>query len=471
MHSARKNVAYNTAYQILTLIIPFITAPYLSRAIGVSGVGTYSYTYSIVYYFMLVCLLGLNNYGNRKIAQVRDNSDRLKQAFWSIYAMQLITGILALIVYIVFAFFISEYQQMSLLLMPFLFSSILDINWFFFGIENFKTVITRNTIVKVLSLVLIFMFVKTPDDLWKYALIMSVSTLISQVIMWPLLFKKVSFYLPRIKGIKEHIKPNLMLFIPVVAVSVYKIMDKVMLGMMSGVTEVGYYENAEKVVHIPVVVIAALGTAMLPRMSNVLAKGRRDVGLVYIKKSMRFLLFLSFPMMFGLMAISHSFVPLYFGDEFLKTSDLIILLSITLPFLSFANVIRTQFLIPTERDTVYIKSVLLGAIINFIVNMNLIPDYSAVGACIGTIVAEFAVMLYQTIAVNKLLPIVTFLGYAMEYLLKSVAMFLILTLIGGFNMSVPAKIAIQVISGIGIYTVFNYKYLMTVARIKIKSLR
>lgn len=238
-NSAKRNFIYNLIYQILILIIPLITAPYLSRVIGAEGVGIYSYTYSIVYYFMLLCLLGVNNYGNRSIAKVRDDKEKLSKTFWSIYFFQLLMGIVMLIMYFVYIFiFENKYKNIAIIQSLFIISAMLDISWFYFGLEEFKMTITRSTLIKIGNIILIFLFVKSSEDLWKYTLIMSGMTVLSQVLLWGFIKKRIHFVKINKEDILKHIKPNLILFIPVLAVSLYKIMDKIMLGKMTNVTEV-----------------------------------------------------------------------------------------------------------------------------------------------------------------------------------------------------------------------------------------
>lgn len=466
-NSTKKNFIYNLIYQILILIIPLITAPYLSRVVGVSGVGTYSYTYSIVYYFMLLTLLGINNYGNRTIAKVRDNKEKRSKEFWSMYILQLVMGTIMLILYLGYVLiFDVKYKQIALIQSLFIFSSILDINWFFFGLEEFKTTITRNTFVKIATVILIFLIVKNKDDLWKYTLIMSSMTVLSQVILWYALKNKVGFVKIQKKDIIKHIKPNLILFIPVIAISLYKMLDKVMLGSMTNVIEVGYFENAEKIANIPMTIISALGTVMLPRMSNIIAKGEEDKVNNYITKSINFVMFLSMAMCFGLVAISSEFAPYYFGTEFKKTGILIALLSFTFPFLSFANVIRTQYLIPREKDRDYIISVSLGAIVNILLNIFLIPMYKSIGACIGTIAAEATVMIYQTISVRKELNVLQYVKKSFPFVVKSILMFIIIYPISLTDMNVISKLMIQVFMGCIIYGLLNLKYIMKIINIR-----
>ena len=156
MKSLKKNFIYNLIYQILIFIFPLITVPYLSRVLGTSGIGTYSYTYSIVNYFMLITLLGINNYGNRLVAKVRDDKEKLSKTFISIYSIQLISGLIMILLYIVYMFFInSKYQMISWIQMIYIISAILDINWFFYGLEEFKFTIMRSSIVKIISLILL----------------------------------------------------------------------------------------------------------------------------------------------------------------------------------------------------------------------------------------------------------------------------------------------------------------------------
>lgn len=466
MSNPKKNFIYNIIYQVLILIIPLITAPYLARVVGAEGVGTYSYTYSIVYYFMLFTLLGVNNYGNRSIAKVRDNKEELSKTFWGIYTLQLFLGIIMLLLYSIYILvFCNQYKNIATIQMLFIISAMIDINWFFFGMEEFKKTITRNTLIKVGNIVLILLLVKSKSDLWKYTLIMSGMTCLGQIVLWSFLRNKIKFVKVSFKDIIKHLKPNLVLFIPVIAVSLYKMMDKVMLGMLTNVSEVGFYENAEKIVNIPMTFITALGTVMLPRISNIIAKGDREQVKKYINKSISFVMFLSFAMCFGLMSIGYNFAPIYFGSEFQKTGILIMMLSTTLPFLSFANVLRTQYLIPNEKDKIYITSVSLGAISNLLMNFIFIPKCYSIGACIGTISAEAIVMIYQTLSVRRELPLGLYFKKVIPYFIKAFIMFIIIYPLNSIEINPMIRLLLQVIIGGIIYFFLNFKYILSLINI------
>ena len=416
---------------------------------------------------MLLTLLGVNNYGNRSIAKVRDDKQNLSKTFWSIYSLQFIMGLIMIISYFGYIFvFNNQFKEIALIQGLFVISAMIDINWMFFGLEEFKKTITRNTIIKVGNVVLIFLLVKTTSDLWKYTLIMAGMTCLSQLILWGFLRRKICFVKITFNDIKQHIKPNLILFIPVIAISLYKIMDKIMLGSLTNVAEVGYYENAEKIINIPMTLITALGTVMLPRMSNIVAKGETEKINSYISKSIVFVMFMSFAMCFGLIGVGYNFAPFYFGSSFQKTGILIMLLATTLPFLSFANVIRTQYLIPREKDKIYIVSVTLGAITNLILNFILIPKLSSVGACIGTIAAEMAVMSYQTFSVRKELSINKYLKSIIPFFIKAIIMFICIYPINYINLNSVIRLLLQGIIGVVIYGLLNFNYIYNVMGVK-----
>lgn len=448
-------------YQILVMILPLITAPYLARVIGATGTGLYSYSYSIANYFVLFAMLGINNYGNRKIAQVRDDKQKVSEAFWTIYTLQVIMSLLVVLIYIVYIIlFLKENQMLFIIQTFYVLSSCFDINWFFFGIEKFKLTVTRNTIIKVISVISIFLLVKTEDDLWIYTFIMAITILITQLSIWPFLRKYVDFVKPKKEEVIKTLKPCIILFIPVIAVSIYRIMDKIMIGNLSNMEQVGYYEYADKIVNMPIALVNALGTVMLPKMSNLIAKGEKEKSIEYINKSMEFALFLAFPIVFGIIAIADDFVPMFLGMEFMPSVDVLKTLSITIIFIIWANVIKTQYLIPNERERDFIVSVILGAVVNLLFNFIFIPQYGAVGATIGTVFAELSVATYQTFAVIKILPIKKYFHYFGKSLLASSIMFIAVFVVHFIIPNAMLRMCIQVVLGVIIYVVVYRKYII-----------
>lgn len=454
--SVKKNIIYNITYQILILFLPLVTTPYISRVIGAEGVGIYSYTYSIANYFILFAMLGLNNYGNRSIAAVRDDKIKLSEKFFNIYGLQLLTAVTMVILYLLYTmFFVSDNLEIAYIQIVFIISTMMDINWFFFGLEQFKLTVVRNTIIKILTVVSIFIFVKDSNDLWIYTLIMALGTLLSQLMLWPFITRYIIWIKPTSKGIRSNLKPNLVLFIPVLAISIYKIMDKIMLGILTNTIQVGYYENSEKIISIPISIIAALGTVMLPRMTNLIATGDSESFKRYIEKSSKFVMFIAIGASVGLIAISPKFIPLFLGDEFTNCIMIVSLLSITVLFVSWANVIRTQYLIPRKKDAVYIKSTLLGALVNVIVNLIFIPSYGAVGAAIGTIFAEASVAMYQTFKVRKEMDMTVYFINSCLYIIPAICMYLCVISLGNITENIILNLLIQIIVGGIVYVILS----------------
>lgn len=450
--SIKKNLFFQTLYQVLTIILPLITAPYVARVVGAAGVGTYSYTYSIASYFALVAKLGINVYGNRTIAMVRDDPEKLNKTFSDLLAVHMGVGFLALAAYAGYiGFFAKEYHVIFIIQGLHILAEMLEVNWLNFGLENFQLTTTRNIAIRLLALVATFVFVKGPDDVVIYCAILAGSVIASEVVMWFFVHRYVKLVKPVWKDARKHIKPLLMFFVPSVAISLYRVMDKIMLGSMSNVTQVGFYENSEKIINLTVGLVTALGTVMMPRMSNLAAKGATEESRRYIHVSMRFIMIATLAMAFGISAVSTVFAPVFFGDEFAGCNVLIAGLSVSMPFVAFANVLRTQYLIPNKQDRVFQGSVISGAVVNLCANYLLIPSLQAMGAVIGTILAEATVCIIQAVACRKVLPIRRYLLETIPAFVAGAVMLVAVHLIGNaMGTSIPTLI-VQVGAGVVLF--------------------
>lgn len=451
MNIVVKNFIYNTGYQLLAIVIPIVTMPYLARVIGAEGMGQYSYAYSIAYYFVMFIMLGLNNYGNRTIAGVRNKKALLSKVFFEIYTMQFIMGLIASGCYVVYCLTIGKSSTFSWILGLYILSAIIDINWVFFGLEKFKFTVTRNTIIKIASTVAIFVFVKKEQDLVLYVIIIMISFLLSNIVLWPAVMKEVSWCKVSAKDIMKHVKPNLVLFIPIIAVSLYKYMDKIMLGSLSSMEQVGFYEYSEKIIQIPIAIVNSLAVVMLPRMSYLVANKKNNEEDKYITASIIVSMFLSTSLCFGLMGISKEFVPLFYGIKYLPCINLFYILLPSCCFIAFASVIRTQFLIPHKMDSIYIISVIIGAVVNVVVNLLLIPRFQAVGAAIGTLLAEAAVCFYQAFKIRCYIEIRRHFLNGLPFIASGIAMFLILLLLPVHVNSLILQICIKILVGVIAY--------------------
>lgn len=459
------NYLYNTMYQILVIILPFVTAPYIARVLGADGIGSYAYTYSIASYFVLFILLGLNNYGNRCCAQIQDNKEELSKAFINIYVTQFLRGILCVLIYILYVIYIAKYKSLALCQGLYVLSGIFDISWFFFGIEKFKLTAIRSSVIKLLCVLSIFIFVKDANDVNIYIMIIALSFLLNHIVLWWFLRREIIFIKPTINECKKHIIPTFMLFVPVIAISLYKIMDKIMLGYMSNMVQTGYYENSEKVISIPMSLITSLGVVMLPRMSKLVAEKSEDESKKLIERSMFFTLIVGSAMAFGIAAIATPFSILFYGIDFVNCGIIISILSPTILFISWANVLRTQVLLPHGMDNQYTITVLGGAVINIIINWLLIPKYGAIGAAIGTLVAEFGVALWQTLFLKDRVDIGVYLRQGLPFVVIGAVMYICVTSIGLITFQqLWVKLIIQIIAGVIVYCVFVIIYMKSCNR-------
>lgn len=463
MSSLKKNLAYNVAYQILVIILPLITAPYVSRVLGADGLGTYSYIFSIVTYFGLFGMLGIANHGNRSVALVRDNRQKVSEAFSNTYIIQLCTTVIALLLYFLFIYcWFSGDKTIAYIESIIVLSYVLDITWFFFGLEQFAVTVTRNALIKIATVVAIFIFVRSREDLWIYALIMSCGMLFSQIYLWLRIRKYADFCKPSWSQVKSNIKPVLMLFIPAIAYSIYKLLDKVMLGAMSSMSQVGLFDNAEKIINIPSSLITAFGTVMMPRITVLLGTGDEH-RISYLNKiSVRYFTLLVVGAAFGLAGICNVLAPVYFGSEFVGSAPIIAGLGFSLIFVTWANVIRTQYLIPNKLDKPYVISSVIGALANLAVNIILIPKFAGIGAMIGTIIAEFTVFFVQLILVRRSFPMSQYLQPVLFLFPIGMIMFAVVYWIGAYMGNTIITLIIQILVGGFLYLSGSMVYLKVI---------
>lgn len=455
----KKNYIYNLLYSVLTMILPLVTSPYISRIIGANGLGIYSYNYTIAVYFSNFSLLGINFYGNREIAKIKDDIKKRNEIFSEIYTMQLITSFFVAILYIIYIIcFLHENRLVAIIMILQIVSPIFSVNWFFNGMEMFKITVTRNVIIKILTVCAIFLFVRNRADLWIYALIMSFSTLFSEGYLFFLVPRYAKYQLPSIKTVWNHFKPNIILFIPILSVSVYRSMDKLMLKWLVDYDQVGYYTNAEKIINVCLACVTALGQVMLPKMTNILSNGMKEQFYLLLSKSLKFVNIITSAMMFGLFGVADLFVPIFFGSGYMACVPLIRLLSIDLVLLAWGNVLKTQYLIPKEQDSLYIKSVLYGAIINFCLNILLIPILKAQGATIATICAE---MISLIIIISHLKTEIKFtkdIRNAIPYIIFGILMYCVVRNINFVTLGILSNLIIRISVGAIIYIIICLIY-------------
>lgn len=400
--STRRNIGYNLAYRVFSMALPIVTAPYLSRVVGKDGVGLYSYTWGISTLFVLLGTFGLTDYGVRAIAREKEDPLRLNRTFSAIYRMQLVVAGAALLGYLVYALFIAGAEKVLALHMTMMsVACLVNLDWALMGLDQFKPIALKNTLVKLMAAACVFLFVKSAEDLWIYALVWSGSTLVGSLLTWTNLRGRVKFVAVPWKEAWRHLLPCMRLFLSVVAVNVYRTMDKVMVGAISGMGQNGLYENAEKIIFSLASIFSAVSAVRMPKMSSLYAKGdvaavRRGLGVI-----LEFFMCFSTMTAFGLYVQGEDFAVLFYGEAFRGSGLLLRYLGFSLILIALANAIRTHWILPRGKDHLVVISVTAGAVVNLVVNLMLIPSMGAMGAVIGTLAAESTVPLVQFLFLRR----------------------------------------------------------------------
>lgn len=450
--SITKNYIYNLFYQIALIILPIITTPYLSRVLGAENIGIHSYTISIVTYFILFGSLGLSIYGQREIAFIQDDLKKRSKTFYEILIIRTCSFIISMSLFFIVYGNATDYTVYYRILLLEMLAYCVDISWFYQGIEYFKKIVVKNIFIKILSVISIFVFVKGPDDLYKYFIIYVLTNLSASSALWFGLWKYVTKVNIRELTPLKHLMPALALFIPQIAMEVYTVLDKTMIGYItSNMSEVGFYEQSQKIVKLLLTIITSLGTVMMPRIAKCFADGKDGMIKEYMYKTFKFVYLLAFPIILGIIAVSNKFVPIFLGDGYDRVKLLLKLLSPIVLFIGMSNVIGSQYLISTKKQKQFTISVTCGAFINLILNFILIRYYQSIGAVIATVIAELSVTLVQIYFIRNKFKISSILKLCKDYLISALIMFIIVYPISFCIESNYVSLFVQVILGAIVY--------------------
>lgn len=448
-----KNYLYDILYKVLLLITPLITTPYISRVLGVTNIGIYGYVTSIASYFVLFGTFGTALYGRREIAYYQDDELKRTKVFKEIITIRIFMCLIASILYLIMFCLDGEYVVIYRIYIVYVISNAVDISWFFQGLQDFKVTVLRNVIVKVIGLVSIFVFVKNDSQLDLYTLCTTIPTLLGHISLWPYLKKYVVVKKQKISLIK-HIVPIISLFIPQIAIEIYTVLDKTMIGVLAeNISEVGFYTQAQNIIKIVLQFVASIGTVMLPAMALDFKKGNKDSLIYSVKSSFRVISFVGIPTVAGIIAISDKFVPWFFGSDFLPVSQLMKITSFLIIIVGYSTVVGSQYLLATKQQKWYTISVIAGSLINFSLNMALIPLLGALGASIASVIAELSVSIIQIVYVKNKINLFVCTLQNWKYYLASI---IIAFIIKVFTRHMQANIIttfFQIIIGIIIYIV------------------
>lgn len=431
--SLNKNFIYNFINQVLLLIVPVITTPYLARVLGVEMNGRISFASSVISYFVLFANYGFNTYGQREIAKCQNNKEKENSIFWSITLMKASFTSLALIILFSMTLgnvFASKYKTFILFQSFLVANCTFDVSFFFQGIEDFKSTTIRSIILRVVGMICIFSFVKKQDDAWIYVLSNSLTAILSSILMWPIIIKRVGFVKKSNVHFRRHLKPATLIFLPMIAVTIYSVFDKTMIGMLAPNPDYanGNYEQAYKLNSI----ILLLVTVISPVMGTRNAHDYKDGNIIEMKRHLymasRYVWMISLPLVCGVAVLAKNLSSWFLGSGYDEVSVLLSIMSIRFVCSGFSEIFSTQLFIPIGKEKYCTIVSSIAAVINFSLNIFFIKQWGAIGAAITTSIVEFmTVVIYAFIADNHgYLSIKRVISMTPKYIIASLVMLLAL---------------------------------------------
>lgn len=456
---AKKNYIYNLCYNILVLIIPFITAPYISRVLGKELIGIYSYTHAIVSYFSIFGLLGAHTYGQLEVSKKRNDKEELSKVFNDVLGCKFLTMTVSIVVFLFFIFFTKQYREVYIIMLLILISAELDVSWLFQGLEEFKFIVVRNIVIRIMSVVFIFGLVKDKDDFVIYLIIMIAGDLLGAISLWTKVRRYVYFIKPNLSRIFKTLRNNLKYFVPSIATIAFVSLDKCMIGWLTvGPTENGYYEQANRIYGMLVTVVTSLTVVLLPRITYLISNNEDKKKLYeFINSNIIFIEMITVPLCIGVYLVSPEFVPLYYGAGYDSCIPMIQVFSLILVVTSLNSIISNQCLVATGKQKKLNGFLIASSLINAVANFVFIQLAGGLGATIASFVSELFLLVLLIVYDKDIVDVKNFLRKMLGYILKSFPM------IGGVyciqKISINSgilSIMLQVIVGVFLYFIMMF---------------
>lgn len=452
--SVRANYAYNMVYQVLNVILPIITTPYIARVLGAENNGIYGFTYSIVSTFVMVGSLGIGTYGQREIAASNDNIYEVSKKFYEIQAVKTIAIIISAVAFVCVSMFSGDNKFYFIIQLPYFLSAILDISWLYQGLENFRIVAVRNIAIKLVGLVLIFTLVRNRSDLIAYLVILSMAQLVGNALMWVSLRK----LLVKVKkceiSLLKHIKPTFVYFLPTVSYQVYAVLDRAMLGIIyDDNAENGFYEQAHKLVNVVTMVVSSYTIVMRSKMTTLFAKNDIPSIKQNLNGSMHFIGMLVFPMTFGMAAIAPNIVPWFFGPGYDRVINILRVFSPYFVMMGICTCLGTHILTPSGQQGKSNVGQCISAAANVCFNACLIPFLGAIGAAAASVASEIIIVVSYMHYTKEFMTYRSLFSILYKYLISAVIMFVPTFILAEYLSSSVLNTIIIVCVGVLVYVV------------------
>lgn len=396
--SLRLNIIMNMILTMSSLIFPLITFPYVSRILLPDGTGKVSFATSLISYFSMFAQLGIPTYGIRACAKVRDDRGELTRIAQELLIINLIMSAVSYVALFIAIAFVSRLQSERTLYVIVSFTIILTsigMEWLYKALEQYTYITIRSVIFKFIALIAMFLLIHEKSDYVIYGGISIFAASASNILNFINVHKYIDLKPVGGYNFKRHIKPIGTFFAMACATTVYTNLDTVMLGFMKTDVDVGYYNAAIKIKCILVSIVTSLGAVLLPRASYYVENGLVDEFKRITKKALSFVFLIASPLMLYFIFFAKESIFFLSGNAYEGSILPMQIIMPTLLFIGITNILGIQMLVPMGKEKVVLYSEIAGAIVDVIINALLIPRFASTGAAIGTLVAEFVVLIVQ----------------------------------------------------------------------------
>ena len=401
--SLKLNVIMNMILTMSSFIFPLITFPYVSRILLPEGTGKVSFATSLISYFSMFAQLGIPMYGIRAGAKVRDNRQELTRTAQELLIINLIMSVISYVVLFIAIAFVPRLQSEKTLYVIVSFTIILTsigMEWLYKALEQYTYITIRSVIFKFIALIAMFLLIHEKTDYVIYGGISILAGCASNIFNFINVHKYIDLKPVGGYNFKQHLKPIGTFFAMACASTIYTNLDTVMLGFMKTDTDVGYYNAAVKIKNILVSIVTSLGAVLLPRASYYIENGLIDKFKRITKKALSFVFLVASPLMLYFIFYAKEGIFFLSGNAYEGSILPMQIIMPTLLFIGITNILGIQMLVPMGKEKVVLYSEIAGAIVDVIINTLLIPRFASAGAAIGTLVAEFVVLVVQYIALK-----------------------------------------------------------------------
>lgn len=454
--SLKKNAFYSFLKAFMTLVFPIITFPYVSRILNPDGIGKINFANSIVSYFAMLGSLGLQTYGIREIAKNRENQIETSKTVKELLIINLVSTVISYALFVLLIFSVNKFADYKAILFVCSLNIIftpLGLDWYYRGLEDFKYITVRSFIFQLLSVIFLFLFVKTKNDLIMYAIVGIISSVGSNLCNIIHARKIILLKVSQKLEIKKHIAPIFVFFATSICSSIYTALDTSMIGLISTDAQVGFYSAANKINKITLGLITAIIGVFYPRLSYYFKQNQKEEFSNLANKSLRYILLLGLPCSVGLFVLAKPIILLFSGEQYLDAVRIMQIMTPIVLFISLGTFFNVNILSSIKKEKLVLLTIALGSLLNFTLNFFFIKKWQAFGAGLSTVITETFIAMLELYFTGKLFVNKQNLITLIKSIISCAVMFFAISFVFNKINSSILQILICTISGIIIYSI------------------